>query len=260
MKKIYKMSGWNTDAFTEDNVLNRTHWLVKALYDVIELMNIGSFSLSYKDANSVTFASVNYGLFNIYHPTYANSTPYIFYIDTDNKELFGCCSAETVKDYTSTVLQTNNECNGLRGRFRGSTGVTYARVCGGYLALKFDDGRVIGSSNADAVMAGASGFPVDTFNLTGIVLPYNKEIIAAPIDAVEIQYTRLPIYEDFMGQASTTPAEYPENSFEGRFFRNINAAHPAYLGALKSSDNIKIAYGGYLFIVDDANDIGLITV
>lgn len=259
MKKIYKMSGWNSEAFTEENVLNRTHWMVKALYDMIELMNIGSFSISYISGYVVVIASVNYGQFYIQRPNYSNSTPYIFFVDTDNKELFGCCSTESVKDLTSSAFTSSNEANGLRGRFIAASGTVYSRLVGGYLGIKFMDGKIIGTSDKDMTCSGSG--TIQTFDTFACVLGDRKEVIASPINSVELRYTRLPIYERFTGgTTSGIVFDNTENDFNGLFFRNINTTDKMYLGALKSSDNIKIFYGGYLFIVDDANDIGLITV
>lgn len=265
MKKIYKMSGWNADVFTEDNVLNRTHWMVKALYEMITLLDIGDFSISYKDASSVTLASVNYGLFEFDHPSLANSTPFIFYVDSDNKEMFACCSADAVVDYTTGTITTSKSgtMNGLRGRFPMFSSTNVLCSCsGGYHGIKFTDGKIIGCSDKYAGMYAEKGI-LDTFDITGCVLGFRKEVLAAPVDSVEIRYTRLPIYEKFMTfpfVSSSSSVATQGNDFNGLFFRNINTTDKMYLGALKSSDNIKIFYGGYLFIVDDANDIGLITV
>lgn len=260
MKKIIKMSEWNLDNFTSENVDNESHWMVKGLKRALTLLDIGNFSISYNSNLRVTIVTDSYGSFDIEHPVNtSNTSAYVFYVNSDEKELFGCASDTNVASYNKEVSNLDTTAgNVIRGIRRPSQSNTVIKTIGGYLALKFKDGQVIGTATDEIVDYYNSAYPIPSWNSMGVVLGDRFESLASPLTAVPIKYTRAPIYRKL--DVYFYYVEGESARFLGEYFTGINVCDKYYVGALKSSDNKKFVYNGYLFLVDDATDIETVTV
>lgn len=249
MRKILKAESWDAStSFTSANVLDESHWFVKLLKRGLTLLDIGNFSITYKSAQAVTLQTALYGTFDINRPTRTSSSPYILYINSVDKELWGGSSMDAVAD-TSTRNMSNNNGNHIRGPIRysasgSSTG--YIQIAGGILQLKFEDGTIKGCSCPSGLAGLMSLYYAPSHY--GIVLPQNYEALSTPLTSVSINYTKMSIVNGY----------YTDPHFEGEYFRSIYLCDKYYLGALKSSDNTKFIFDGYLFLVDDARDIEIV--
>ena len=252
MKRIIKMSEWNLNAFSSQNVLDESHWMVKGLKRALTLLDIGNFSISYKSGTTITIQTGSYGSFDVERPAQHNNSAYIFYINSDDKELFGCASDTRAASYNSTIASSVAG-NVIRGIRKPSSTNAQVTMYGGYLALKFKNGQIIGTATDDIADNFSSSYPIPSWNSIGVVLGDRFESLAAPLTAVSLKYTKAPIYRKFDVYANYVEGESAR--FLGEYFTGINVCDKYYVGALKSSDNKKFIYNGYLFIVDDARDI-----
>lgn len=249
MRKIIKITTWNpNESFTSANVLDESHWFVKGLKRALTLLDIGNFSISYTSSTTITLQTGFYGSIVLQRPTSGHSDPYIFYVNSVDKELWG--GSALTQTYNTTSGKTpGSSSNFIRGPVRHSTsGSSHGglNIAGGILQLKFEDGTIKGCSSSLYMyyMYGTNYIP----SHIGVVLPENYTAQPTPISSVTVKYTRMPIVNK-TGEASSIM------SFEGEYFRSIFLTQQYYLGALKSSDNTKFLYDGYLFLVDDARDI-----
>lgn len=253
MKRILKVSNWDTTtAFTSQNVLDESHWMVAGLKRALTLLDIGNFAINYSSGTRITIQTGSYGSFAINRPTNTQNGPYLFYVNSEEKELWGgSCLTQTYDISTNRDMNSSNQfCNFIRGAVCYSTGSatsTYPnRIVGGILQLKFENGRIKGFSGDNLFKCGWNLYtPVQI----GLVLPENYISYANPLTAVSLKYTKQPIVS---GTASGII------NFEGEYFRSIYICDKYYSGGLKSADNTKFIFDGYLFIVDDARDIEVI--
>lgn len=249
MKKIFKVTNWDTSNFSSANVLNKTHWMVKALDTCFGYLGIGNYSLSYSTTSTIILTTDDYGQFTINKPSSDNSTPYIFYVNSDTKELFGCCSLAS--PFTFDIQSAHfgiSVANAMRGSWVSSSTNSISRA-GGYFGLKFKQSEGIIGSTSGTIAYNYSSAAVNTITNANCPLLSMDGAYAQPLIATQIRYSRAPIIE----QAGTI-----YNIWRGEMFESIFNCEKYFLGALKTADNTKFVYDGYLFIVDNASDIGVI--
>jgi hypothetical protein len=258
MKKIFKVLNWDTSSFTTDNVENKTHWLIKALDEVLTYLDIGEFSFTYSSTNIVILETTNYGTFTIEKPGYSNGSAYVFYVNTEDKELFGCASSLVVATYDSTTLSSSNQDQGLviRGTVkpRSATTTFASSMYGGYLALKFIGNEIIGTSSSYLISNFSTSNMGISWNSIGVILPFRNQCLASPLTPVNIKCHKAPIYRKFSNTVNDSNCKW-----YGEYFNGIYVTDSYYVGALRTNDGKKFVYNGYIFDVNDATDIGIIT-
>lgn len=249
MRKILKLESWNpSESFTSQNVLDESHWFVKGIKRALTLLDIGNFSLSYASATNIILQTANYGTFSLARPSSGQSGPYLFYVNSEDKELWGGSCLSNTYDNSSSQSNASLPCNHIRGPIRYSTSGSNTSpiyISGGVLQLKFENGTIKGFSNGDrSYYCIASHL---TPSHIGLVLAENYKAESTPLTSVPIKYTKQAI----VNRAGSSN----DIHFYGEYFRSIYVCDKYYLGALKSSDNTKFIFDGYLFLVDDARDI-----
>lgn len=255
MKKIFKVTNWGDVAFTSANVLDRSHWLVKALHAAVVALDIGNYSITYGDQHSIVLTTDNYGVITLYRPggnAFRDTTqPYIVYVDSEKKELL-TCSQDGIARESVSVFGPASLYNCARGLVVGSgtaASITQAVSNGGFLRLKFKDGGIVGGSTASTERYLTSS---QYRNMAQIASPFyeNAGVLPSPIGQnVSINYHRL---------ANASYGAYGLEGWDGSFFESIFLCDKYYVGALASADNKKFIFNGLLFLVDDATDIGII--
>lgn len=249
MKKIIKTASWNTDDFTVENISTKSHWFAKLWDAALTALDIGSFSMSYASINSVNYIIVttaNYGEFKLSKPAYYSSTPYIAYIDSENKELLMCASMETAMEPTLENITTTDPkyANFLRSCITSSSGSgTRVNGYGGLFAYKFTNGTVIGFSDGTYMQCYTRKGSL--YSQIGCVLPDRKSSLVQPVISTKMFIARKPILDNLSGITT----------FRGLYFNSIYDTDKYYLGSMKTADNKFYYYNGFVFAVDDARDI-----
>lgn len=258
MKKIFKVTNWGDVAFTSANVLDKSHWFVKALDTALAALEIGTYSINYSKANEIVLTTDTYGGITLYRPSGGYGAlndmaqPYIVYVDSEKKELLFCSQDGTARN---PVVQFSNSIpyNCARGlvssTVTSSSSAQNAVSNGGGVRLKFKDGSIIGGSigNIERHLT-YTGYR----NNAQISSPFNENaaVLVSPVgESVTIKYHRL---------ANATYDTKGLSGWDGSFFESIFLCDKYYIGALASADNKKFIFNGLLFLVDDATDIGII--
>lgn len=252
MKKIFKVTNWGNVAFTSANVLDKSHWFVKALDTALTALEIGTYSITYASAKTIVLTTDNYGGITLHRPQntgYIDTTqPYIVYVDSEKKELL-FCSQDGVARNPVVQFGSHVPYNCARGIVSGNTTASFSVSNGGGVRLKFHDGSIIGGSieNVERYLASTG-----QRNIAQLASPFhdNAGVLASPVgQSVSIKYHRL---------ANATYDNQGLTGWNGSFFESIFLCDKYYIGALASADNKKFIFNGLLFLVDDATDIGII--
>lgn len=252
MKKLLKVSNWDTTtAFTTENVDNESHWYVAGMKRALTLLGIGDFVIEYNSATSITIQTTLFGNFKVERPTLREDGPYLFYVNSEDKELWGGSCLTQTREYENQVVGTS-PANCVRGLVRaattGQTSSLQLHFVGGVLQLKFENGIIKGMSKGEKTF-GIEG-QYTTPAQIGIILPDNYIANASPLTAVSLNYTKMSIVN--------SPGVDSRMHFDGEYFESIYLCDKYYLGGLRSDDATKFVFDGYLFIVDNANDIEII--
>lgn len=261
MKKMFEVLT-NSVALNAESAANKTHWFVHAVDTTLKMIGVNNSSFSYITSPARLTMTIGEQSFELKVPTltmgaYGEGDKYLLYVNTIEKVIFGICSLGNTYDRSARrELDQYYPANYLRGFATQSatgTGSSPFRSIGGYFSIKIKNGTVKCYSNGnEAVGTWPSSSP--TTQLIGIVLPSNYKAETTPIQPVRIRFQKAPVIDSFIGNSRA----YNLASFEGEYFDSVFICQQFYIGSLKTSDNKRFVYGGYMFDVDDAMDIGVI--
>lgn len=245
MKKILKAATWDTDtAFTSENVADKSHWFVKLCDAALTALDIGTYTITYQSTSGITITTANYGTITLYKPGRYVATPYIAYVNSETKELCMCASYDRVETFTQ-MGSSSNAGNYVRGVVKTDNSSTMRTLScvGGFIALKFTNGTIIGISTSSTL--GSYGNNCLTINSYGCSLPERKETLATPIVSVNEGYSRKAII-NYSGNLAAYANSYYESIYDTEHY---------YLGAVYSSTDKKFMYNGIAFDIDDSTHI-----
>ena len=248
MKKLFRVTNVGNQQFKKATFSTDNYWYLQAIEQALSYMGITGVTFTYTEsASSTTKCKITvpgYGDKTIVGPSQVDgTTDYLFYVNTETMELFACCS----DTYVGVINPGYYGVNGLLGAIFNAA---YGIGKGGYLGWKFKDGEIIGTSqqvyNQGADMAGYGSTP---WWSVGVILPNRTECLSTPIVPTKINYQRAPIFRNF-GESTM--------EWRGEYFEGIYLCSKYFIGSVKTADNKKFMYNGYMFDVDNAMDIGTI--
>lgn len=261
MKKMFEVLT-NSVALNAESAANKTHWFVHAVDTALKMIGVNNASFSYITTPIRLTMTIGEQSFELKVPTitmgaYGQGDKYLFYVNTIEKVIFGIGSMGSTYDVSKRrEIDQYYPINYLRG-FASinstQTGNAPYQSLGGYLSIKIKNGTVKCYSNGKyAIGSWPASHP--TTQLIGIVLPSNYKAETTPIQPVRIRFQKAPVIDSFIGNSRV----YNLPSFEGEYFDSVFICQQFFIGSLKTSDNKRFVYGGYMFDVDDAMDIGVI--
>lgn len=261
MKKMFEIIT-NTVSLNAESVSNKTHWFVYAVDTALKMIGINNAVFSYSSSPQRLTMTIVEKTFEIQVPTISRSPydagdKYLMYVNSDEKVIFGLGSLGRTYNIENTRAQSADyPINYVRGFLTysstGSGNAPFINI-GGYFSLKISNGTAKCFSDKQYAI-GTYTTSTPTSNLIGIVLPSNYKAENTPIVPVNIRYQKVPVLDSFIGN----PRQYNLASFEGEYINSVFICQQFYLGSMKTADNKKFVYGGYMFDVENATDIGTI--
>lgn len=254
MKKIFKVTNWDTAKISDIE----NNWLITSLTECLILLGVTP-TFQAKSPNPTGTGSTAFPVFDLsipgyegtvsigmsdyqYGGIYSNDNSFIWYVNTEKKEIVGCVNG------------------GLSGQYRRSGQVlsksSWERRYGPLIAIKLKDNKLIGfcigystsetSSSSDTKNAGYNPLQIGC-----LVADCNETITPTAGIKYKTKRGKKPI----LGGLSSTKTYL---SFNGDYFEDVYLTDKYFNVPMKTADNKCYAYDGKLFIVDDATDIGTI--
>lgn len=251
MKKIYRYANWDASEFTTENVTSETlsglHWFLRGIKTCLTDLGITNVQFTLVTASAVTVAASGYATFRVEHPAYYGNdgVDYIFYVNTETKEIFGCASTSLVlstSNLTSTDDRWANIVVGLP-RTSGSGSFNDSTV-GGYLGLKIINTAFRGTSTGRLYsFASGSAGPYPTWLSVGNPLGDRKISTTAPTTNTKTKFFPAPL---LIGYSQTSTG-----TFNGQYFESVYLTNKYYTTPAKTVDNKRYLYNGYAFELDN---------
>lgn len=253
MKKIVRVTNWDaTSVIKEEQVINKTHWLIKSMDECFTMMGltatftpleVWSGNAKYVEISiegyegTIKFVSNGMGF-------YKNDTSFIWYINTEKMELVGCAS---------TTVKAGN-CLRI-GHYSNTYSENKYKRYGPLFVIKLDGNKLKGYGIVRAICEDPNSAKTSyLFTQIGVPLADCENVTTVTLGVdYEDWRCRMPI---LLGQDYYGAEEFLH--FEGDYLEDVYLTEKYYNVPMKDTERSLYVYDGKAFLVDDLDDIGTI--